>query len=1176
MSQGVTPGCNNSPFQGCVKGGTHPKKYNSFQKNRLGVLRFASEKINAYISRRLLSVNDDTKEILKQDNERDIKTIFHLAFDEAFEEFTRNNSFNGIHNPQILLITDGKISYSKETINAELTPIINRLIWKGCTIHIVQIGIPDKNKQLKDETVWQHYVYNSGGLYKLIAKPQNDVLNRVYENILYKMLDLYIIELRWPIDTYSPGDKIRINARLFKDKTKVIDPSIYFKTSLIKYPSNIVLTNEQPLNTEEYIWNTKEKSDGKSFDIQMIAFWENENNVLAKYNQTILISGKQDNYRSLYKQIAITITLLIIIGGIFIYISKRYWKNFQTIYRSKLKNKISQISSEGEYCFKHRDTDKGSEKYAEATEILVESAKDDQKFQSDTLSEILKKAYISIELYSNREELFIKSFINAKSIDDLFSIPLGFAKLLHWTIQDDRYSQNIFKDINMLISFFEESFKISKRCLDNLKEGGVPEHVISKLEKLKNKTYTNQEKFLHTLENILQTKHNHYESLIVKYASLGIDNPMLIATFRYVEDMLDQEQEEYKDVFRAYTDLFQVNDKTVEKTLKEAIKVFEPLRQRPLGYKIVDTCLSVYNSFKPVFSQNPPKPIYLSRIDQEFEKCQADTTNDPNIRIKEKVLTAIRDYIFKNTDPKLRQAEVNIIPLEKNMVFCSKEGTKKGYIIIPLLVVNNSLNPAEKVYIEVQMKKGQPFKQSSDNPHINKLYPALTMVDFEDPYDSGAGLIPLKLEMSNEQKVDTLKAKLFKHFHNYADGCEQPANPEEYIDIELLIKYYDCEVEIKENPYKQGYYISPYSQQTHLINFINEFIRQSSEKHDSANVLNLYGMPGVGKTSLLTHYKKIVDRNNFSIMIIDKKQGTRDYTLSINSDEPVQLNSDQFKDFKKLSDPIFSTSKPAIICIDDIGKIINNLYETDNEPEIFIRYLCEVLESRTSNRLILSEGRKVEEIRLPFTDKDWHNRIIERSKSKEIEFLTEKDYSDFFSDENAGVIRRCNSKYYPAFNERAKKAIQKETAGHPGLMQMLCYHMVELKKDWLYDRPLDFWDVDKACNTLLSKEENILSLKRIWNAFDLSEKFVLHILAEKLKTEDDISIQFAEKPSFLEIIDSLTWETQIKINNPVMPVSQLISKRIIKDKAGLYFQMNLLRRWICRHFKEIKEELKIV
>ncbi len=110
---------------------------------------------------------------------------------------------------------------------------------------------------------------------------------------------------------------------------------------------------------------------------------------------------------------------------------------------------------------------------------------------------------------------------------------------------------------------------------------------------------------------------------------------------------------------------------------------------------------------------------------------------------------------------------------------------------------------------------------------------------------------------------------------------------------------------------------------------------------------------------------------------------------------------------------------------------------------------------------------------------------------------------------------------------------------------------------------------NKVSNDLI-REKDTWFLNIIWDSFDRTEKIALNYIADELETEDDISIQFLEKPSYSKIIEALTE----KENNPVISVSKLISKGIISPTGDrLDFGMDMLRKWMCQNPDKVDEDI---
>ncbi|MBF0100191.1 MAG: ABC transporter permease [Desulfobacterales bacterium] len=104
------------------------------------------------------------------------------------------------------------------------------------------------------------------------------------------------------------------------------------------------------------------------------------------------------------------------------------------------------------------------------------------------------------------------------------------------TLKKSDVSENVIDILNLLkedqlvkknflnILETEKFFKLTELSLKSLKNEGIPEHILSKLEKLKSQIYIGMTKFTHDFESIISEKEIiSYKSLILQHSAIKID-----------------------------------------------------------------------------------------------------------------------------------------------------------------------------------------------------------------------------------------------------------------------------------------------------------------------------------------------------------------------------------------------------------------------------------------------------------------------------------------------------------------------------------------------------------------------------------------------------------------------------------------------------------------------------
>ncbi|WP_207682120.1 ATP-binding protein [Desulfonema magnum] len=964
---------------------------------------------------------------------------------------------------------------------------------------------------------------------------------------------MYSIEMLELSDSHFAGEPIRIKARLFKDTTIITDPSIRVKARITDYPSKSEKRQDAKTIKRRgmYIWDYDQPM-GDKFNIQMVAFWEEEENVLTEFRKMILVkeSPSVDSVDSAisYNKFYIAIFLLLIIIVIFFYFSKKLFDSYGEMKTQRELKKLERKASAGlEEAGKHIDNNQigeGKKALKEVFQKLKGISKVRQEQQDRIFSNTSEFAYEkyekSIERNLNRYKYLTKREFNDKKFElrkeylvsifkedpELLSLTAtqhGIANMiLHSIKQEKKYESNFFEDIAIIMDIFEKN----KQGLIN--------------------TFSRIEYGLNTLEN----KVEHTE---IKH-----------------------------NVYKSYIELLRVKDENVDTVLKNTVKSIKDVPSYiPMYKELLDLYSKVYNSFKVAFRSHDR--MFLTKIREFVEQCPNRDRENRNYRIYRNVLKAIEDRIQKNTTVKSREADIGIMLLDEKEVFYSEKNGhgKSGHITLPIRLVNKGASPAWNIAIWIELDKDSHFAPSAYH-NILSIYPTPEILPDaqEDEFGNieikrpGIGLIPIKLyarhgKINNKNRY--IKIKLIKFFIDFIDYSidknqgEPRESKQEFEDI--VVKF--LPIDEIHNPYGDNFCLKllpkVFCDRKNFVDFVKEKMKSKSN-----NVLNLYGLPGTGKTSFMFNFQQ-KEKENYMIIILTRTERLdtiENYSKKVKSDNYMLFFSDSSKTetldnhnflaiFNRELDRKIKMNKPVVLFVDDVDDLIKDISDWGGKwLENFLKSLHNLLKRKENVNIVVCGRKSLKEIQIE-DDDNWKNLISMSgsSDSKEFTPLDKDEAQAFFN-----IKSKVNGE--SVYTEHAIKSILRKTGGNPRLLQATCYNLMESKKDWKYDRPLDFWDVDEISNIIIQKER-AWYLYEIWNGFDEAEQAVLKILANRLKT-DDKSVRLIERPSYLSIREELLKTGSLNKNEyPTDVIKRLISKGIIMNLRSLLdFRIGLLRKWI--------------
>lgn len=589
--------------------------------------------------------------------------------------------------------------------------------------------------------------------------------------------------------------------------------------------------------------------------------------------------------------------------------------------------------------------------------------------------------------------------------------------------------------------------------------------------------------------------------------------------------------------------------------------------------------------------------------------------NNPNIDIGKTIINKIETHLLRHCGNPEKTAK--LVPKHSSEVLYYEESAKVGQITVPLCLINHGSSPAWDINIEISPGHGAPFNPGvisvgkisgvklDDNlppgknfTNANKDFQVHTpdsedyCQDFQNNEVSRKNKIAVAVHLKGHykdlaQRIDKLEVNIQLRWMDYS-AWENKTAPRFFRTEHKVftIKYNERNQHNTENPHVVGRFSETHPNIYFERGAIHDLLKRTVEIDNLSKVLNLFGQRGVGKTALLSQVQKMVrekglDEILFSFREIDDLDRGPAFFSWI---EPlirfcerlkrsnIKMNREQF-----LSEPLqtineffytcqslfveYCQNRSVFMLFDDIDRAQKRF--SDYRPfEQFILFLSSACENQKLS-IVFAGTQNLDEM---VYERGFWNDLARKADCEDVKFFNKKETYGFIE------LSRNQSKIdYSTF---ARDNIHQATAGHPYLLQLLCHRLVESTQEWKYLRPLDFWDVDESIEKLANSKmngENVGHLKYIWDGFNDAEKWALYLLADGLLGAEGATS--TKGVSILDIGKAMLKKYSREVNFGEV-ISHLAADNIIVENQGLlYFQVNLLEKWIYNKIEILKDAL---
>jgi hypothetical protein len=343
-----------------------------------------------------------------------------------------------------------------------------------------------------------------------------------------------------------------------------------------------------------------------------------------------------------------------------------------------------------------------------------------------------------------------------------------------------------------------------------------------------------------------------------------------------------------------------------------------------------------------------------------------------------------------------------------------------------------------------------------------------------------------------------------------------------------------------------------------------DFVRKRFLASDRGGLLVFCGERRSGKTSILFQIMAGRLGSGFIPVLIDMQamaiDNEADFLQKI-VDEIIKVLRDEGKSVPSIE--LGHTSQPSAAFHQFIESIVE-LYPSKkpillfDEYELFekkieggvlsedVLYILSHLMERYSVFLIFTGSQYLEQ-----RHKDYW-KILGRSQFQRISFLQHEDAMRLMHEPSGGAIQ---------YKEGADEQIFRLTAGQPFYTQAICQNLVDILND-AETREASPEIIDKVVDGVA--ENPFPQMVFMWEAMDRDEKFVLGLLAEQLKSEDD----YATEKELTRLCRHRKYPIEMEAGRVAVVLEKLFNAELlIKDKrvpAGYAFRMDLWRHWVRR------------
>jgi uncharacterized protein YegL len=1124
-------------------------QYNGSGLNKIGIIRFASK---AYVSFELTDISNISETGISEDlKATDVEnTDFASAFYLAYKKFDGSMA----KSPHILLITDGILRDSTEELREasdgkerdnilqrliidKLSPSIERL--KGCVINVLLVRKDGDNAE-EEKVFWRNYIKYPGLIYSYNISETDDTLNNIYDLFIATMLKLYSIELKNPKYTHPIDESLVIEAILLKhgDTLPNGHSMVELKGDIVWHPSkfakkDILLKRQNNMYSCQPEKQPSNEDKDKFCIIKIDAYVENEQNSIAKFEKKIffLDSSKQSTDISdiltdisdifiknlLYNIVCLSILLIILLIVIFrdTFIQLFLIITPFIIKLTKGKFGISFIGRQVKRYYKeYSKSKKKAEKHCSNSFISF---------------------YNGLEALPNRKnrESIFKEEIKKLGLSMTDEVSLhSLAHMIAHSIEERKYLINFFNDIIMIIQIIGFKEAVSLKIFYSKVIGLLTDSEEKKTDQIKNEK--NQDKISDIKKRI-------------------------------------EELKKCRKIYEGYSGLLEINDDRLA-ILKHFIESIKEMKEVSDRDEIGKKYSSIYEKFESIIEEDAiPDIFFLKEVDHSLASYSNDSDiKDPNDFFIKRILIAIQDYILKRIDPRSTEVDLVIELLDKDEgIYYSemklndeKDEKIDAYLSFPIKLINKGLGIAENLRIQVKNMRQELGYFRTQGGNLLKELRGIIPVKYDEEWKhkEGIELTEVKLHSKWESKsekifegnieeINCIDVEIIVDFFEQASGESKAEDKIVYFGHRKMKQRTKSEkfenIPIKHRRIEEESLSNPLVSPSNFLsrNIIIESIKNKMDK-ETSSVINVYGLPGIGKTMLISHLKledytepiyvfRTIDNNN---ALADDAQGIKE----------IDLTEAKFtKEIKKINS---SSQGKKLICIDDIettfkkdsGSSFQNAWKTVSH-----------LLGNNCIDLILCSRESLKRMNLQNPS---FKSMIKGLKSVKIPFFSKEEVKQLL-----GQIT-CK--------ERAVELVMRETGGYPQLLNELICYMIKSKKNWIYDRPFDFGDVKEACNKLKSDKEKAEKGKKLSEiiseqlGLDDKEQRMLKILSQKLSMTKNVT--------YINLAESFTTgdpTSADEMQEAIFIITKLISKDIISEHSGLLdFSIHMLQE------EESKEE----
>ncbi len=348
---------------------------------------------------------------------------------------------------------------------------------------------------------------------------------------------------------------------------------------------------------------------------------------------------------------------------------------------------------------------------------------------------------------------------------------------------------------------------------------------------------------------------------------------------------------------------------------------------------------------------------------------------------------------------------------------------------------------------------------------------------------------------------------------------------------------------------------------TEIFSEVSGFINDPS-----AHTLFLYGMPGIGKTSLLKHIAAVTGNRHFLPVYFapknTEKQNADHILADLSKTVTESLHISGFSIGESLSSQAFLTRFiPGLLSHvpehSSLVLLIDTFSGTDRVrsrqiEESFYACLREIpLQSSGKIRLILSIGRRTDD----------------REMTASFSNAGLREISLFSRDETAKLVRVSEQNGSLKWPDTQVAAVRNFTSGHPGLICCLCSEIwKELCKNRQNGIPsVSFRDMGQGFTRALGQAEDLFT--DIWESLGIWEQVFVSALAEA-------GNRFVEEENLKKRLDGFACFSNGGIQREI--TERLCAWGLLESgDRGYRIRINMVSRWITAHkpFDRMQEEL---